>query len=99
MNYKATTAKCRHLKNCHVKGLSAGVCLSDAPPLLGFCLGWSNNFVVSESGQILSVKLLQNTVSNRTQHPPTPLPNHTLSIYTVLLQREGGGGELNQREG
>jgi hypothetical protein len=30
-------------------------------------LGWSNNFVDSESGQIKSVNLLQNTVSNRTR--------------------------------
>jgi hypothetical protein len=41
----------------------AGVYLSEAPPppLLGFCLEWSSNFVGSESGQIQSVKLLQNT--------------------------------------
>jgi hypothetical protein len=33
-------------------------------PLLGFCLGWSSNFVASELGQTQSVKLL--IVSNRT---------------------------------
>ncbi len=33
-------------------------------PLLGSCLGWSNNIVGSESGQIQSVKFLQNMVSN-----------------------------------
>ncbi len=33
------------------------ICLRP-PPLLGFCLGWSSNSVGSESGQILSVKLL-----------------------------------------
>ncbi len=64
------------------------ICLRP-PPLLGFSLGWSSNFVGSESGQIQSVKLLQNTVSNRAQHPP-PLPSYTLSVYTVLWQREGG---------
>jgi hypothetical protein len=32
------------------------------PPLLGFCLGWSIKFVGSDSGQIQSVKLLQNMV-------------------------------------
>jgi hypothetical protein len=36
-----------------------------APPLLGVCLGWSSNFIGSESGQIQSVKLLQNMVSHR----------------------------------
>ncbi len=58
------------------------ICLRP-PPLLGFCLGWSSNFVGSESGQTKSVKLMQNMVSNRTQHPPPP-PSHTLSVYTVL---------------
>jgi hypothetical protein len=37
------------------------ICLRPSP-LLGFCLGWSSNFVGSESGQILSVKLLRNMV-------------------------------------
>ncbi len=37
------------------------ICLRP-PPLRGFCLGWSNNFVGSESAQ--SVKLLQNMVVN-----------------------------------
>jgi hypothetical protein len=38
---------------------AAGVYLSEGPlPLLGFRLGWSSNFVGSESGQIQSVKLL-----------------------------------------
>ncbi len=31
-------------------------------PLLGFCLGWSSNFVGFESGRIQSVELLQNIV-------------------------------------
>jgi hypothetical protein len=38
------------------------ICLRP-PPILGFCLGWSSNFVGSESGQKQSVKLLQNMVS------------------------------------
>jgi hypothetical protein len=40
-----------------LRDLAAGVYLSEAPspPLLGFCLGWSSNFVCSESGQIQSV--------------------------------------------
>ncbi len=42
------------------------ICLRP-PPLLGFCLGWCNNFVGSESGQKQSVKLLQNMVSNTIQ--------------------------------
>ncbi len=65
------------------------ICLRP-PPLLGFRLGLSSNFVGSESGQIQSVKLLQNMVSNTTQQPP-PVPNHTLSVC-VLWHREGEGG-------
>ncbi len=41
------------------------VCLG-SPTLLDFCLGWSSNFVGSKSGQIQSVKPLQNMVSYRT---------------------------------
>jgi hypothetical protein len=56
------------------------------PPLVGFCLGgggWSSNFVGSVSNQIQCFKLLQNMVSNRNQHNPTP-PSHTLPVYTVF---------------
>ena len=60
------------------RDFAVGVYLSEA----GFWLGWSSNFVGSESGRIQSVKLLQNMVSNRTQHLPPP-PSHTL-FYTVL---------------
>jgi hypothetical protein len=55
------------------------ICLRP-PPLKGFCLGRSSNFVGSESGQIQNVKLLQNMVFNRTQHPPPP-PIHTLTGF------------------
>jgi hypothetical protein len=48
------------------------ICLMP-PSLLGFCLGWSGNFVGSESGQIQSIKILYNVVTNRPQHP-YPLP-------------------------
>ncbi len=69
-------AKCLHpikLKKLTCKGTlrQLFICLRP-PPLLGYCLGWSINFVGSESGQIQSVKLLKNMVSNRTQHPPPP---------------------------
>ncbi len=76
-----SNAKCRHLKYLPVKGL-CGRCLRP-PPLLGYSLGWSSNVVGSELGQIPSVKLLQNMVSNRNQHPPPP-PSHSLSVYPVL---------------
>jgi hypothetical protein len=73
------------------------------PPLLGFCLGWSSNFVGSQSGQIQSDKLPQNMVSNRTptQHPLPP-PSHKLSVQHVMYfvtEKGGGGVELNQSEG
>jgi hypothetical protein len=61
-----------------------------------------NFFVGSESGQIQNVKLLQNKVSNRTQHHPPPSPSHTLSvwcIYCTLTKGRGEEGEVNQREG
>jgi hypothetical protein len=78
-------------------GFAAGVCLSEAPPLLGFCLGWSSNFVGSESGQILqSVELLHNMVCNRPQHPPQP-PSHTYILY-FEQGKGGGGGEVNQAD-
>jgi hypothetical protein len=75
------------------------ICLR-LPPLLGFCLGWSSNFVGSESVQIQSVILLQNMVFNRTPHP-RPLPaTHCLFILYFDTGKGGeGGGELNQREG
>jgi hypothetical protein len=69
---------------------AADVYLSEAPSLLGFCLGWSSNFVGSESGPIQCVKLLQNMVSNRTQHPP-PLPA-THCLYILYFDTEKGGG-------
>ncbi len=69
------------------------ICLRP-PPLLGFCLEWSNNFVGSESGHIQNVKLLQNMVSKRIQYPP---PSHTLSEYVLyfesLTQGRGRGKE------
>ncbi len=71
------------------------ICLRP-PPLLDFCLGWSSNFVGSESGQIESVKLLQNMVSNTTEHCPAPTQPHTVCICCTLTRGRGGrgGGEL-----
>jgi hypothetical protein len=84
INYVDTRAKFRHLKNLSVKELlrQVFICLRP-PPLIGFYLVWSSNFVDSDSGQIQSVKLLQNMVSNITQHTP-PSPSHMLSVYTVF---------------
>jgi hypothetical protein len=53
------------------------------PVLLGFCLGWSSNFVGSESGQLQSIKLLQNMVPKTTLYLPPP-PLHT--VYVVHIQ-------------
>jgi hypothetical protein len=66
------------------------LCLTP-PPLLGFCLGWSSNFVGSESGQIQSVKLLYNMVSNRNRHPQ-PLPA-THCLYILYCETGKGGWE------
>ncbi len=83
---KESKAKCRYLKNLSCKWTLRQVFIFLRPsPLLGFCLGWKSKFVGSESDQKQSGKLLQNMVSNTTQHPPTPPLNHTLSEYTALL--------------
>ncbi len=50
---KESNAKCRYLKKFTCKGTlrQVFICLR-LSPLLDFCLGWSSNFVGSESGQI-----------------------------------------------
>ncbi len=70
------------------------ICLRP-PPLLGFWFGWSSNFVGSESGQIQSVKLLQNMVSNRNRHPSQPSQPQT--VYCTLTHRWGGEGVEPER--
>jgi hypothetical protein len=45
-------AKCRHLKIYLERHIAAGDYRSKAPAFPSFCLGWSSNFVGSESGQI-----------------------------------------------
>jgi hypothetical protein len=85
-------AKCRHLKKLTCTGTLCGryfVCLRP-PPLLGFYLGWSSDVVGSESGQIQSVKFLQNKVSNTT---------HTHCIckyvqYTSHTEKVGRGARV-----
>ncbi len=77
-----SNTKCRYLKKLTCKGL-CGIC-PRPPPMLGFCLGWSCNFVGSDSGQIQSIKLLQNMVYNTTLTPPPPP-----SVYNVLWLWEG----------
>jgi hypothetical protein len=86
-----TKAKCRHLKKLTCKGTSLSE--SPSPPRMG----WSSNFIGSESGQIHSVKLFQNMVSSRTQSPH-PLPA-THCLYILYFYTGKGGRELNQREG
>ncbi len=64
------------------KDFAAGVYLSEAPlPFLGFCLGWSSNFVGTEYGQIQSVTPAEYGLQ---QDSTPPTPSHTLSVYTVL---------------
>jgi hypothetical protein len=60
-----------------LRDFAAGVYFSEDPSPLRFLFEVVCNFVGSKSGQIQSVKLLQNMFSNRTQNPST-LPGHTL---------------------
>jgi hypothetical protein len=70
------------------------ICLK-CPPFLDFCLGWSSNFVGSESGQIQSGKLLENMVSRTTQHQP---PLHKYTVYLFTQGRGRGRVEPERRE-
>jgi len=80
INYVDTKVKCRNLKKL-ASSPTLFICLSPHP-LLGYCLGWSTNFVGSESGQIQSVKLQQNTVWSSTGiNTPTNSQTHTVFIY------------------
>ncbi len=63
--------------------------------LLGFYLGWSINFVVSESGQIQNVIHSCRIWSPTGLNTPPPQP-HTVCMYCTLTKARGG--ELNQRE-
>jgi hypothetical protein len=87
-----SNAKCRYLKKLACKGTlrQVFICLRH-PPLLGFCLGWLSIFVGSECGQKQSVKLLQNMVSNTTQHHPIPFQIHTACIHSTLTWERGEG--------
>ncbi len=87
-----SNAKCCYLKKFTCKGTlrQVFICLRP-PPLLDFCLGWCCNFVGSESGQKQSVKLLQNMLSNTTQHTPIPFQPHTVCIYCTLTMGRGEG--------
>ncbi len=73
------------------KGFCACVIGLRPPPLLGYYLGCYNNFVGSESGQIQSVKLLLNMVSNRTQHPPATNSKYKLYFDTGRAEGEPEG--------
>ncbi len=57
-----------------------------------FLFGVVKQFLGSESGQKQSVKLLQNMVSNTTQHPPTA--THCLYILYFYF---GKGGEVREK--
>jgi len=79
INYLDTKTKCRHLKKFTCKGTlqQVFICLGP-PPLPGFCLGWSSNFVRSESGQIQGL-----------QQDSIPPATH-LCRYCTLTQGIGG---------
>ncbi len=93
-------AKCHYLKKFTCKGTLGQVFIFLGPPhLLGFCLGWSSNFVGSESSQIQSVQILQNMVQQDST-PPTPSQSHTVCIMYIFLYFDTGKGEReeNKRE-
>ncbi len=70
----SANANCLHLKQFTCKRALRQVFICLGPlDLLGFCLGCSSNCVGSGSGQIQSVKLLQNMVSNSNKHLPQSL--------------------------
>ncbi len=92
--YKDT---CRHLKKLTCKRTLLQVFIFlRPPPLLGFYLRWSSNFVDSESGKIQSIKLLQNTVSNTTPYLPPPHPQylHTVFVRNIALIHTGKGERI-----
>jgi hypothetical protein len=85
---------------------AVGVYLSEVPTPPRFLFGVVKQFLGSESGQTHSVILLQNMVSDTTQHPRSPPPPQPLSathcLYCIYLyfntgQGRGGGGLIKRR--
>ncbi len=89
-------SKCRHLKKFSRKGTvrQVFICLRP-PPLLGFCLGWSSNFLGSESGQIQSVKILRWPPTQLNTPPPHPL-SATYCLYILFFDRGKGVGRRGE---
>ncbi len=71
------------MKEVNSKFRHVFICLR-RPPLRGYWLGWSTNSVGSESGQIQSVKLLQNMHGLQQDSTPPHTLTHSLFVYTVL---------------
>jgi hypothetical protein len=87
-------AKSRNLKRLTCKGTLREMFICLRPPtLLYFCLGWSRNFVGSETGQTQSVKLLQNMVTNITPFPPSFYILYMYKQYSYSHKEVKGGGE------
>jgi hypothetical protein len=53
------------------------------PPLLGFCLGWCSNFVGSD---LVRNRVLQNMVSDTTQHPEDDLGSKMFCFCPKIRQ-------------
>ncbi len=91
---KIPNPKCRlFLKIDLVSDLAAGVYLSEAPLILGFCLGWYINFVDSGSGKIL-YNYCMLSIQPDPSPPPPPPTCYTLYKYIPLhlfTQRRGEG--------
>ncbi len=84
-------------KKSDLKGdFAAAIYLFEAPSTARFfVLGWSSNFVGSESGQIPSVKLLEYMLSNTTRQPCC----YTLYISCTFLHKEGEMRVETERRG
>ncbi len=94
INYIDTKEKCRHLKKLTCKGTLRQVFICLRPPfLLGFCLGWSSNYVGSKSGQIYRVLNSCRLWSSTGLNTPHPLPA-THCLYVLYFDTgKGGAGE------
>jgi hypothetical protein len=91
--FKDTKSLCRLFLTIDQKRyFTAGVYMSEALSLLGFCLGCSSNFVGSESFHIHSVYLLYMLHTTRSTSPPRYTLYEYCTYCTPVLVHTGKGG-------